>query len=422
MNNINNFLVGLLLALLLAGFSTAGVASDEHNHDAKHSEPHDDEHGENAAGTGPNGGRLLVQDALTLEVLLSENAGRPEFRLFASDNGKPLAPEALQATLTLERLGGRHERLPLQPRGNMLVSQQAIAEPHSFDVGLDVRYQGQDYNWHFASYEGRTELSADVAAESGIVTEPVASGRIRTQAHLFGVVSVIPEQQSRLSAVYPGIVQSVAVRIGDKVKAGQLVATVQNAATLKDYAIKALADGEVTNRFVNPGERVNEQPILEISDLSTVYVEMSAFPADTARMALGNPVMVRDVHGTQQAASQISYIAPQMTGGHIARVRAVVQNSSGAWRPGMHVKADVEVAAVNARQIVKKSALQEFNGATVVFIRVGDLYEVRMPQFGASDDSFVEVLSGLEDNAEVVSQNSFLIKADILKSGASHEH
>jgi cobalt-zinc-cadmium efflux system membrane fusion protein len=88
----------------------------------------------------------------------------------------------------------------------------------------------------------------------------------------------------------------------------------------------------------------------------------------------------------------------------------------------MHVKADVEVASVEARQIVKKSALQEFNGETVVFIRVGDIYEVRMPEFGASDDSFIEVLSGLEEHVEVVTQNSFLIKADILKSGASHEH
>ncbi len=44
-----------------------------------------------------------------------------------------------------------------------------------------------------------------------------------------------------------------------------------------------------------------------------------------------------------------------------------------------------------------------------------------MPDFGASDDSFIEVLSGLEEQVEVVTQNSFLIKADILKSGASHE-
>lgn len=414
MMNYIRFISTALLLTAFTGFCGPLQASEEHDHA--------DEHAQTEERKGPNGGHLLEKGSLTLEVVLSENGGKPEFRLFASDNGEPLAPGTYQAGLTLERLGGRRDVLTLRPRGDMLVSQEPVAEPHSFEVEVAFSAKGQNHTWHFESYEGRTELEAEVAKESGLISEPVTSGRIRTQAHLFGVVAVIPEQQSRLSAVYPGVVQSVAVRIGDKVKAGQVVATVQNAATLKNYSIKALSDGEVTNRFVNPGEKVSDQALVEISDLSTVYVEMSAFPGDTAKMARGNPVVVRDVHGEEQTSSQIEYIAPQMTGGHIARARAVVRNDNGYWRPGMHVKADVEVASVEARQIVKKSALQEFNGETVVFIRVGDIYEVRMPEFGASDDSFIEVLSGLEEHVEVVTQNSFLIKADILKSGASHEH
>jgi cobalt-zinc-cadmium efflux system membrane fusion protein len=43
-------------------------------------------------------------------------------------------------------------------------------------------------------------------------------------------------------------------------------------------------------------------------------------------------------------------------------------------------------------------------------------------RIGVSDGEYVEILSGLTSGQPYVSENSFLIKADILKSGAAHEH
>jgi cobalt-zinc-cadmium efflux system membrane fusion protein len=45
-----------------------------------------------------------------------------------------------------------------------------------------------------------------------------------------------------------------------------------------------------------------------------------------------------------------------------------------------------------------------------------------MLELGDNDGKFVEVLGGLKPNTEYVTENSFLIKADIEKSGASHGH
>ena len=55
----------------------------------------------------------------------------------------------------------------------------------------------------------------------------------------------------------------------------------------------------------------------------------------------------------------------------------------------------------------------------MVFAQVGETYEVRMLELGAQDD--VEVLGGLEPG-QPYAENSYLIKADIEKSGASHDH
>jgi cobalt-zinc-cadmium efflux system membrane fusion protein len=71
---------------------------------------------------------------------------------------------------------------------------------------------------------------------------------------------------------------------------------------------------------------------------------------------------------------------------------------------------------------VRTSALQRFRDFTVVFARVGDTYEVRMLELGRQTPEWTEVLGGLAPGETYVTEGAFLIRADIEKSGASHDH
>jgi cobalt-zinc-cadmium efflux system membrane fusion protein len=102
--------------------------------------------------------------------------------------------------------------------------------------------------------------------------------------------------------------------------------------------------------------------------------------------------------------------------------RALLPNADGAWRPGMAVSADVTVAERPVPLAVKTAGLQRFRDFTVVFAQVGDTYEVRMLELGERDGEWVEVLHGIDPGTPYVVEQSFLIKADIEKSGASHDH
>ena len=61
-------------------------------------------------------------------------------------------------------------------------------------------------------------------------------------------------------------------------------------------------------------------------------------------------------------------------------------------------------------------------GEEVVFVRVGDTYQAQPVEVGQRDGQRVEILSGLRKGEQVVVEESYLIKADIEKSGASHAH
>jgi cobalt-zinc-cadmium efflux system membrane fusion protein len=97
-------------------------------------------------------------------------------------------------------------------------------------------------------------------------------------------------------------------------------------------------------------------------------------------------------------------------------------NPQGALRPGQFVRGRVTVAEHQVPLAVKRPAVQRFRDLEVVFARYGDVYEVRMLEPGRRTRDWVEVLDGLQPGTEYVTENSYLIKADIEKAGASHDH
>jgi cobalt-zinc-cadmium efflux system membrane fusion protein len=86
------------------------------------------------------------------------------------------------------------------------------------------------------------------------------------------------------------------------------------------------------------------------------------------------------------------------------------------------VSGEILVAETSVSLVVKRSALQSVRGRTVVFEQEGDRYEARPLVLGRRDNEHVEVLGGLDAGARYVTTNSYLVKADIEKSGAAHEH
>ncbi len=122
-------------------------------------------------------------------------------------------------------------------------------------------------------------------------------------------------------------------------------------------------------------------------------------------------------------ATSIDRILPgTATASQSTVARATVPNKDMKWRPGSAVRARITVATRTAEFTVPIAALQKFRDWDVVFIRVDDTYEIRPLELGERDAHQVEVISGLKAGDDVVVEQSYLVKADIEKSGASHDH
>jgi cobalt-zinc-cadmium efflux system membrane fusion protein len=404
------------LFILTVLFNSSLFAAGGHGHG--HDEPAHDEPPE-----GPHGGRLLEGDGLNLEITIFESGIPPEMRIYPFlPDGTAVNPAEIEMTVNLNRTGGQQDLIDFSAEADYLLGDAEVVEPHSFEVEVDAAFNGNDYHWHYESFEGRAEIPERLLAASNIETETAGAKTLVVTNRVYGIVSKAEDKVFHVHAPYAGIVQSVFVQTGDLVKKGQRLLTVRNQQTLQTYTITSPSAGEVTMRPVKKGDHTDLGTLVEISDLSSVWVEMSMFPQDIEIIRQGMPVIISDLHDDHAVESSLEYLSPQMTGGHIARARATIPNPNRDWRPGMHVMADIIIEQVEVPIAVKRTAIQTFRDMPVVFARFENVFEVRMVELGRQDKDYVEVLGGLKPSTEYVTNNSYLLKAEVLKDGASHDH
>ena len=404
--------------ILIALLSTAGCEPNT----PSSAEEHADERAAEEAARGPNGGRLLTDGEFTLELAIFESGVEPEFHAWATEGGQALRPSDVTLVVELARLGGKVDRIDFAPQAEFLRGTRTVEEPHSFDVTVIARHDGEQHRFEYASYEGRTTIAADVARDAGIGTATAGPGIIGDELLLYGAIGPDTTRIREVHARFAGLIRTVTRNVGDAVRAGETLATVESNESLQTYSVTAPIAGTITQRHAAPGEQTDEESLFEIADFSSVWAELDVFSRDRPRLREGLPVAISTDNGLT-AMGTIAYLAP--VGNRASQsltARVVLDNADGRWTPGQFVEGRVTIATAPVDVAVPLSALQRFREFDVVFAQVGDTYEVRMLTLGRRDAHSVEVLSGLAPGTTYVTDNSYLIKADIEKAGASHDH
>lgn len=375
---------------------------------------------------GTHGGKLLNSGDFTLELAIFEMGVPPEFRAWASFKGKALPPEEVNLHITLTRLSShddiRTNEINFTPEDDALRGNSVVYEPHSFTVSVNATYNGDTHHWQYDTFEGRTKIKKAVADSLEIKSEIAGPIVLQEMINVFGKITANTENVSHLSARFAGVIKSVKVSIGERVRIGQTLATIESNESLNIYAVKAPINGIITQRNANPGEQTGSNPLFIITDTSNVWVDLSIFPNDIQRVKEGAQVSIKFSDIQPPVQGTISFIDILAKANQSTMARVVIDNKDGKLLPGHTVTAKVNVGNHAVAVAVKRSGLQTFRDFTVVYAQVGEEYEVRMLKLGKQNHIWVEVLSGLKTGTRYITENSYVIKADIEKSGASHDH
>lgn len=402
----------LLCQMLLGALLLPSMAAAVSEPQAQEAEPE----------KGPHRGRMLRDGDLAVELAIFETGVPPEFRVWVTDNGQPVAPTDVDLQVQLTRLGNVVDAIGFSVEGDYLRGDTVIYEPHSFVVTLTAEYLGQTHRWEYDNLEGRTRIADAVAGAMGIATETAGGTTLHQTIRVYGKLVLPADARRQIQARFDGVIKQMHVKLGDAVSKGQLLATIESNESLKSYQIVAPMAGVVSQQFASAGEQTAGRSLLEITQTGTLLAELAVYPTDRNKVRTNAPVSL-SINGFDEPLSSIVSGSRTALRGDQARLfLAGIDNADGLLAEGLFVTGDIEVETFAVPLAVKRSGLQSFRDFTVVYAKVGEEYEVRMLELGREAGPWVEVLGGLEPGTEYVTENSYIIKADIEKSGASHDH
>jgi len=266
-------------------------------------------------------------------------------------------------------------------------------------------------------------VGAEQRQRLGIALATAGPGTIDSFTELPGEVRPNGDRLAHIVPRYPGIVREVRKTVGDTVKAGEVLAVVESSESLATYQLTTAIDGVVIEKHLTQGEAIDrDKGAFLVADLANVWVDLAVFQKDLDKVTRGQTVRISAGKEVAPAEGLVSYLTPTVDPPtRTATARVVLPNVDGRWRPGMFVTGRV-LAPVQASLVVPLSAVQTYEGNPVVFVERDAGFEPRPVVLGARGESQVAVLSGLEPGERFVATNSFLLKAELGKGEAEHEH
>jgi cobalt-zinc-cadmium efflux system membrane fusion protein len=185
------------------------------------------------------------------------------------------------------------------------------------------------------------------------------------------------------------------------------------------FVLSAPFDGVVVERDAAVGEVVDdEHPLIAVADPRAMWAVLDIFESDMPLVAVGQPVVLTvDGLRGETFAGEIGWIASHVDARtRTLQARADVKNPRGALKANQFAEAEVAVRDRTEAVVVPVDSVQWEGCCNVVFVKQSEvLYQPRKVLLGVNTGVLYEVLEGVREGEQVVTQGSFLLKTEILK-------
>lgn len=259
-----------------------------------------------------------------------------------------------------------------------------------------------------------------------IKMEVAARGALSTTMRAPGRVSANLNKTAKIVSTLEGRVTKLNVDLNDRVKAGDVLGTVDVPELIgKPLELKAPIDGVVMERKATAGELVDKtKEIYTISDPAQVWVLADVKERDTGAVKVG-----------QGATFTVLAFPGEPFHGKVVRVgneiekesrtleaRIEVDNRDGRLKPGMFADVEITTDVMRDVLIIPDSALQTSEDQQIVFAALSDTkFEKRAVKLGLERQGKVQVVEGIKEGEKIVTEGSFILKSETLKGEMGEE-
>lgn len=334
-----------------------------------------------------------------------------------------------------------------------------------------------------AAADSVIHIPTSALATGGLRVETVRERAIADTLLVAGQIETDPLRVAHLAPRVSGTIQKVTVVVGDRVRAGDLVAELYSpefAAAMGDYLLahrrleraraaqapdtaaldniarsarlrletigaserdvarvderheplqhlplRSPISGVVTEVETGAGKQVQAgTDIFGFADLAEVWGVVDVYERDFGSLRIGQAARVKTTAypGREFGGRIVSLEGTVKAATRTLSVRVRIANAALALKPGMFITARIPVGAVRRGMVIGEGALQEFGGRTVVFVALTDSTFVPRPVEALRlGGEIAEITRGLRAGERVASRGAFILKSQASRAELGEE-
>ena len=279
------------------------------------------------------------------------------------------------------------------------------------------------------SEEGFVEISNDSAQNAGITISEVQNKKFNQMLSFPGEIAVNGDKLVHVAPRFEGTIKKVLKQVGQVVTAGEILAVVKSNQSLATYNIMSETNGVVIEKDASAGEFVtSNKSIFTIANFDSVWVNVAINVNDLSSVKKGYNATVNSKSINLNQSGTISYIRPTLSEiTRTALARIVLDNKERKWFPGMFVNVSIKLPSVEKTLVIPSSSVVFIDNKYKAFIKSklpdGDTgFKAVDIEIGRDNTEETEVLKGLMEAQLVASGKTFILKAELGKGSAGHDH
>jgi Cu(I)/Ag(I) efflux system membrane fusion protein len=188
---------------------------------------------------------------------------------------------------------------------------------------------------------------------------------------------------------------------------------------MENFPVYATVSGTVSQKLVEQGDYIKQgQPLLKIANLNTVWANFDVYENQIELFKKGQEISITSkAYANKVVKAKVDFINPVLDSKtRTVKLRAVLNNSDNAFKPGMFVEGKITGKISDKSKVlsIPASAVLWTGERSLVYIKADanqPVFEMREIVLGNQMGTTYEVLEGLNDGDEIVTNGTFTVDA-----------
>jgi len=267
------------------------------------------------------------------------------------------------------------------------------------------------------------QMKKEVQESVDLQTAKAEKRKLISDIEVYGSIAQDTENTVHVAPQGKCILKELKVQIGETVDEGTPIATIETPGGIQE--VISPSHGIVISQYAKEGDSMDPlTSIVTIANPDIMRASFDVYERDMGRVMLSQKVKITTtVFPEKIFEGTVVYISPRVDENtRTIKIRVDIENKEHFLKFGMFVNGKIKKESDQEFLIVPLEAIQDLEDGKTVFVKIEtETFEVRPVKTGSETDKEAVVVEGLAEGEAVVTQGSFVLKSELLKSELGEE-